>query len=533
MKKVQINAIKVSVFDAFSNGLENCIKKRIREILKTNEFKYLSIKKKSIDARKKSKVNYEIIALVTVDDAFDLSNYKNIIEVAPNKEKEIVLGTIKRENEIVIVGAGPCGLFAGLLLSKHGYNPTIIERGDKIEIRNEKVKEFWEKGILDTESNVQFGEGGAGTFSDGKLVTRIKDKRIKYVLETFNKYGADENILYEAKPHIGTEKLKEIVINIREEIIKNGGKILFNSKLTDITINNNVISKIRVNDDYDIKCDALLLAIGHSARDTYEILLEKNIKLEQKPFSMGVRIEHLRKAINFAQYGKQYKYIPENAEYFLNVKYKDRTAYSFCMCPGGVVVNAASEENMIVTNGMSFSNRSANNSNSAWVVNVTTSDFSSDHPLAGIELQRDLEKKAFKLGGSDYSVPIQRLDDFIGDKITTKLGQVKPSIVGKYKFSNLNDILPDFIKETLKNTVYLFNNKLNGFSNGDAIITGCETRTSSPVRILRDENFNSIDIKGIYPGGEGAGYAGGITSAAIDGLKLAEKIIETYSLEKK
>jgi len=513
MKMIQINALKIKSYDAFINGLENSIKKSIKERLNSNDFKYLKIKRKSIDARKKSNILYEISAIIMVEEEFDVKKYKNIIEIQEKENSVIKQGTKKIKNEMIIVGAGPCGLFAGLLLSQYGYNPTIIERGDNIEKRDEKVKEFWDNGILDTECNVQFGEGGAGTFSDGKLVTRIKDKRIKYVLETLHKFGADENILYEAKPHIGTEKLKEIIINIRKEIIKNGGKVLFNTKMT--------------------KCDALILAIGHSARDTYEMLYDKGIKLEQKPFSMGVRIEHLRKAINYAQYGKQYKYVKENAEYFLNAKYKDRTAYSFCMCPGGVVVNAASEKNMIVTNGMSFSNRSAINSNSAWVVNVNTSDFKSEHPLAGIELQRDLEKKAFVLAGEDYSFPVQRLDDFLNNKVTTNLGQVKPSITGKYKLCNLNEILPDFIKETLKNTAYSFNNKLKGFSNDDAIITGCETRTSSPVRIVRDENFNSVNILGIYPGGEGAGYAGGITSAAIDGLKLAQKIIETFESENK
>jgi len=529
MKSILINSIKVPVEEAYHKGLENCVRDNLQHVLKSDNYKYVGLHRKSIDARRKKNIYYNISAEVEVEDSFNVENIINAKEYEIYTPNKLVIGKKKMESNVVIVGAGPCGLFTALLLAQYGYNPIVIERGSDIDIREQKVKDFWKNNILDVNNNVQFGEGGSGTFSDGKLVTRVKDIRARYVIDTFHKFGAKDSIKYEAKPHIGTDQLKTIIKNIRNEIISNGGTFLFDTHMTNLIIKNNKIKAITVNNKENIDCDILVLAIGHSARDTYELLYDRGVSMIQKSFSMGLRIEHLNSDINYAQFGKSYRFINESAEYYLSGKINNRSAYTFCMCPGGVVVNAASEEQAVTTNGMSFSKRDGINSNSAWVVNVNTSDFKDKHPLSGIEFQRNLERKTYIAGGSNYNLPIQTMKDFLNDEKTTSLRRIKPSTTSGYEFSNLNDILPNFIKDTLKGTLKGFDNKLRGFANENAILTGCETRTSSPVRIVRDENLTSINIQGIYPGGEGAGYAGGITSAAIDGLKLAEKIIETYN----
>lgn len=529
MKKIQVSEIRVNVEDAFASGIVSCVDREIKKRLNSTHYEFLGLQKKSIDARRKHNIFYEITAEVGVEDSFICERCHHVKDMTEFVPEKIERGDIRIQDDIIIAGAGPCGLFAALLLSRHGYCPIILERGDDIETRSQKTKRFWIEGMLDTESNVQFGEGGAGTFSDGKLMTRVKDKRAGFVIDTFVEFGADKSIAYESKPHIGTDKLKTVIKNMREEIINNGGRFLFNSKLTGIVTKDRKITSVKVNNEYDIKCDALILATGHSARDTYEMLFEQGVTMSLKPFSMGVRIEHRRQDVNKAQYGEKARFISESAEYFLNANIDGRSAYTFCMCPGGVVINAASEENGVVTNGMSFSKRNGNNSNSAWVVNVNPSDCSSQHPLSGIMLQRELEQSSFVLGGSRYGLPVQRLDDFMKDRITSRLGKITPCIAGNHQFANLNEVLPVFIKETLKKSLTLFNDKMNFFNDRDAILTGCETRTSSPVRIMRDDKGRSVTFLNLYPGGEGAGYAGGITSAAIDGLKLAEQIIAAYT----
>ncbi|MBN2852121.1 MAG: FAD-dependent oxidoreductase [Clostridia bacterium] len=531
MKKIQISDIRINVEAAASSGIDCCVENEIKKRLNTDQYQYHGLLRKSIDARRKSNIYYEVTAAVSVEDSFKTGQLLHVEDSNDFQPDRIIPGTFKLQSNIIIAGAGPCGLFAALLLSRYGYHPVIIERGDDIDNRELKTRKFWVDGVLDTESNVQFGEGGAGTFSDGKLVTRVKDKRSGYVINTFAEFGADKAITYETKPHIGTDKLKIIIKNIRSEIIKNGGTFLFNSKMTDIELKDHKVISITVNDQDEMKCDALILATGHSARDTYEMLFKKGILMIQKSFSMGVRIEHLRNDVNHVQYGDKARYIKESAEYFLSAKINQRSAYTFCMCPGGVVVNAASEENSVVTNGMSFSKRNGSNSNSAWVVNVDPADFHDSHPLSGIRLQREIEQKSFLMGGSDYSLPVQKLNDFLKGEKTRKLGKITPSIAGNYRYGNLNEALPSFISDTLKKSLPMFNNKMNFFNDRDAILSGCETRTSSPVRIMRDEYGRSLEYSNLFPGGEGAGYAGGITSAAIDGLKLAEQIIRTFTTD--
>ena len=429
--------------------------------------------------------------------------------------------------DVVIIGAGPAGLFCGLYLSQNGYKPIIIEMGDSVENRSKKVQKYWETGVLDVNSNVQFGEGGAGTFSDGKLTTRISDPRCDLVLKEFVNFGAPKEILYQAKPHIGSDVLKSVITNIRNEIIKLGGDVRFNTKMADIVLKNNKVCGIKLENGQEIDTDILILAIGHSSRDTFNMLLNKGLTIEQKPFSIGVRIEHPQELVNKAQYGK-YANHPrlKNAIYQLFNKVNDRTAYSFCMCPGGLVVAAASEENTIVTNGMSNYLRNEINANSAFVVSVTPKDFLSNLPLAGVEYQRKWEHLAYKEGRG--GAPIQTLKSFINNEVDKKIGSVSPSYTGETRLSNLNNCLPKYVTDTLKESVSAFDKKMPCFYLEDAILTGVETRTSSPVRLTRDSNFEALGISGLYPCGEGAGYAGGIVSAAVDGIKIAQKILQKY-----
>lgn len=489
----------------------------------SNDIININLIKESIDARRKKEIY--LIYSVSIETNLNLDKFK--FKTPIDLKHNIEYGTNKLEKRPIIIGAGPSGLFCAWLLSKYNYKPIIIERGSRIEDRVLKVKNYWEKGILDTESNVQFGEGGAGTFSDGKLTTRISDPNCKNILEILVQNGAPEEILYKSKPHIGTDKLRKVIINMRKEIIQNGGEFWFDTKLESININNNSIKSIILNNKTEIETDILILAIGHSSRDTFEMLFKKEIFLSQKPFSMGVRIEHLKDDVDFCQYGnKNISSILGAADYQLSHRIGNRTAYSFCMCPGGIVVAGSSEENSIVTNGMSEYSRNRENSNSAYVVNVDTSDFASNSPLSGIDLQRELERLPYKVCNKSNCAPIQRLKDFLEDKKTNTLGKIKPSYSGETFFSNLNDYLPKFISDTLKSSIDPFGKKMNFFKDDDAILTGFETRTSSPVRINRNENYESINCNGIFPIGEGAGYAGGIISAAVDGLKISENIIK-------
>ena len=494
------------------------------KILKENVIKW-HISKKSIDARKKDSVHYSYSIDINIKNEDKYLKYKNI-----SKIDEVIFPKINfnlnKSIKPIIIGAGPSGLFAALTFIQNGYKPIIIEQGQSVEERKKTVDNFINNAILDTHSNVQFGEGGAGTFSDGKLTTNINSPYCKKVLEEFVRFGAPEQILYLTKPHIGTDNLIKIVKNMREYIISQGGQFFFNTKFIDFDIVNNSISKISVlhldsNLTESIDTNVLILAIGHSSRDTFKKIYEKGLLLEPKNFSVGVRIEHLQSEINRAQYGTITKLKLPAADYKLAYHAKNgRSCYTFCMCPGGTVMPSSSEKNTIVTNGMSYFSRDGKNANSAVLVNVTPSDFATDNPLAGIDFQKNLEEKSFVLGGSNYFAPVQRFEDFDKNIKSKFIGSVEPSYKPGFTLANLNDIMPEFVSKTLKDGIKYFDTKLHGFSNPDSILTGMETRSSSPVKIIRNEHFVS-NVNGIYPCGEGAGYAGGIMTAAVDGIKCA------------
>ena len=500
----------------------------------TKDIKSFKILRESIDARKKDSIKFNYTLEVYSDNEkklVDRLNDKDIKLEENQYTDEISLGNKEIKHKPVIVGLGPAGMFAGLLLARKGYKPIIIERGQKVEERTETINRFWSTGSLNTESNVQFGEGGAGTFSDGKLTTRIKDNRCDYVLESFVKAGAPEEILYSGKPHVGTDILKTVVRNIREEIIALGGEVKFNNKLEELVVNNNVLKAVVVNGQ-EIACDNLILAIGHSSRDTYEMLYRKGITLTQKPFAIGVRIEHLQSLIDESQYGKfaGHKRL-KAADYRLShgSDRLNRSVYSFCMCPGGEVVAAASENKRLVTNGMSYYKRDKKNANSALVVTVRPEDFGGENPLMGMEFQRHYESLAYSLGGGNYIAPVQLVGDFLKDKTSMSLGNIKPSYAPGYEFRDLRQCLPPYVSEALKEGIISFDKKIKGYASQDAVLTGIETRTSAPVRIERKENFQSTSLIGLYPAGEGAGYAGGIVSAAVDGIKVAEAIMKEWA----
>ncbi len=498
-----------------------------------SEIKVFRIAKESIDARKKNNIKFNYAVLIKMDNETKIvarANDKDVKIEEVRYDAEFEFGTKAMKHRPIIVGMGPAGMFAGLLMAQKGYKPLIIERGEKVEHRTKSINKFWATGELNTESNVQFGEGGAGTFSDGKLTTRIKDTRCDYVLEEFVKAGAPDEILYIGKPHIGTDILKEVVKNIRETIIKLGGEVRFNSRLEDINIKDKKVKSVIVNGE-EIPCDNLILALGHSSRDTYEMLYKKGVFMSSKPFAMGVRIEHPQEMINENQYGR-YANHPrlKGADYKLTYTSEklDRSVYSFCMCPGGEVVAAASEQGRLVINGMSEFKRNKDNANSAIVVSVGPKDFASDSPLAGIEFQRHYEALAYKLGGANYNAPVQLVGDFLKDRVTNKIGSVKPSYAPGYEFADLTKCLPNFATDAIKEALPKFDTRINGFARIDAIMTGIETRTSAPVRIDRNEKLQSISLEGLFPAGEGAGYAGGIISAAVDGLKVAEIIMKEW-----
>ncbi len=515
------------------NYTDKDIKNRAARELRVEEkaIKAVSIFRRSVDARKKDDVHF--LCSVDVDLAFSedriLRKCKNAVKAKPYRyDITKYTGT----HSPVIVGMGPAGIFAALILAQSGAKPIVIERGKDVDRRTADVQKFWSTGTLSSESNVQFGEGGAGTFSDGKLNTGTKDMRQRKVLEEFVLHGAPDEILYNAKPHIGTDKLKTTIKNIREEILALGGTVLFDTKFSGFQTKNEKVVSAQIEHNgktESIETDSIILAIGHSARDTFEMLYDKKLPIEAKSFSVGARIEHLREKIDEAQYGRfAGNERLGSASYKMNVHLENgRGVYTFCMCPGGRVVNASSESGMLVTNGMSEFARNDVNSNSALLVGVNPSDFRSDHPLAGMYFQREIEKKAYKAGGGDYFAPVQRLEDFVNGRRSEKTGEVTPSIGKRYSFADINEILPDYVCESMKKGISAMGRKLDGFDSGDALLTAAETRSSSPIRILRNtDTLESIAVEGLYPCGEGAGYAGGIISAAVDGIKCAEKIIE-------
>ena len=526
---IRVRQVEVNVDYASDISIKSSIAKKLN--ISTNDIKSFKINKESIDARHKPLLNYiyEVDCDILDEDKI-LKRFSKSNDVLKTPYEEYSFkpsGNNLLTNRPIIVGSGPAGLFCAYLLSKEGYKPIILERGEQVEDRIKTVNEFWDKGILKTNSNVQFGEGGAGTFSDGKLNTLVKDKecRSKFVLETFVRHGANPNILYVNKPHIGTDVLVDVVRNMRNEIISMGGEFRYNSTMTKVLISDNKVCGVIVNDSEEIKCDVLVLAIGHSARDTFKMLIDNNILLEPKPFAIGVRIQHNQDIINLSQYGvKKHSILGASSYKLTHHASNGRGVYTFCMCPGGYVVNSSSEDNRLAINGMSYSKRDSNNANSAILVTIGPNDYGHD-PMDGINFQRELEEKAFNLGKGN--IPVQLFKDFKDNKVSDSFKSIEPIFKGNTNFSNINDILPSYINEALIEGIEAFGKKIKGFNDDDAILAAVESRTSSPVRMTRDDN-GEANILGIYPCGEGAGYAGGITSAAMDGIKVYEFIASKY-----
>ena len=545
------------------------------------ELRSLSIVRQSVDARKKPEIFYSYTVDVELPEAVEdkiLRKNKGRLQISKAdtvKYRFPETGENRMEHPPVIVGMGPAGLFCAYYLALHGYKPVLLDRGKCVEERQRDVESFWETGVLDTSSNVQFGEGGAGAFSDGKLNTLVKDKdgRNRVVLETFVKFGAKESICYEAKPHIGTDVLCSVVRNMRQEILALGGQVRFESQLTELHILDGRVAGGVVNGEEFLPCSELVLAVGHSARDTFQMLYEKKVPMDAKAFAVGLRVEHPQSMMNKAQYGREEAGVLGAASYKVTAKTsKGRGVYSFCMCPGGYVVNASSEPGRTAVNGMSYSGRGGRNANSAIIVSVTPEDFGSNHPLAGVEFQRRLEERAYELGKG--RIPVQRYGTFkraveelagwgTSTAETGKIesdglkeadpeiakeqsagrkgtdypegdpmphSEIRPQCKGSFHWADVSKILPQECNEAFVEGMAVFGRQIRGFDREDALLSGVESRTSSPLRILRDESLQS-EIRGLYPCGEGAGYAGGITSAAMDGLRVAEAIAKRFAPE--
>ena len=486
-----------------------------------NSFKII---KKSIDARGRIKgtgVLYVYEVAVSIDKEEEYLNKDNVF-LFTDEKYFIPKVNNKTLDRPIIIGFGPAGIFCSYILAKAGLRPIVFERGKKIEDRVKDVEEFWNSNNLNINSNIQFGEGGAGTFSDGKLNTMIKEKlRQKFVFQTFVECGAPKEILISNKPHIGTDVLREVIKNMREKIISFGADIYFESTLTDIVIKDNKVSSVIINDKDEYKTNTLILAIGHSARDTFK-MINKYLKLTPKAFAVGIRVEHKQDMINKNQYGDDSKYLPA-ADYKLTYQTKDgRGVYTFCMCPGGFVINSSSEENRLCINGMSNHDRFEENANSAVVVTVSPSDYG-NNIFDGMRYQEMLEEKAYMEGKG--LIPVSLYKDYKENTLSHEFKSIKPLFKGGYNFANINNIFPDYINNSIIEAMDYFNTKIDGFNHDDVIVAAVEARTSSPIRILRNDELVS-NVEGIYPCGEGAGYAGGITSASIDGIKVAEKILD-------
>ena len=531
---IRINQLKLPI----DHKEDQLLKKAARALrLGQEDILELHIVKQSLDARKKPELYFSYIVDVSLKGGGareeKLAGRLKDRNITLQTKKPYTLpepGTQDLPSRPVIIGAGPAGLFCGLALARKGYCPLILERGEDVDARTKKVERFWKEGVLDPSSNVQFGEGGAGTFSDGKLNTLVKDSfgRNHEVLRILVEFGADPSILYVNKPHIGTDVLSRIVKAIRQEILRLGGEVRFMSQVTDLITEEGKLKGLVVNGEQRIPAQAAVLAVGHSARDTFQMLLKRQVPMEAKSFAVGLRIQHPQRLINKSQYGMEECEQLGPASYKLTGQVSGgRGVYSFCMCPGGYVVNASSEPGHLAVNGMSYHDRAGENANSALIVTVNPEDFSHniENPLAGAIFQQELEKKAYEIAGG--KIPAQRYEDFKENRETTGWGTVQPAFCGEYAFGNLRKILPEYISRALLEGMEGFGQRIRGFDDPDAIFAGVESRTSSPVRIPRDSAMES-GIKGIFPCGEGAGYAGGITSAAMDGLKTAEELIRRY-----
>lgn len=523
-KKMSIilSEIRTSPFEPKENALEKAfhlLKLSSSEIIKSDIVKF------SVDARRKDNISLVYSVSVDCNDEEKVLKRANLSNASIRKISPTDIPMMKKSlsHRPVVIGFGPAGMFAALVLARSGAMPIVFERGADVEERTKEVENYWNGGKFSEETNVQFGEGGAGTFSDGKLTCRINDPLCDYIISELEKHGAPHDILFKAKPHIGTDMLRKVVKNIREEIIRLGGEVHFLSKVDDIKIKNNKVCSIRVN-GMEFICDNVILAIGHSSRDTFSLLKEKELSLTAKPFSVGFRIEHLQDTINHAQYGDLADKIQLGAaDYQLSYKTQGRCAYTFCMCPGGFVVPSESENETIVTNGMSYYERNNVNSNAAVVCSVDAQDFD-NNPFLALEFQRSIEKNAYIIGKS--KAPASCLGKYLYSKSTT-IGKIIPSYKRGICETDVSVLYPDHINSVLKEGLLNFDRKIHGFADENAVLTGPETRTSSPVRILRNpETMESVDAEGLYPCAEGAGYAGGIVSAAVDGMKCALKIIE-------
>ncbi len=494
-----------------------------------SKIRQVRLVRRSIDARKKPDVK----VVYTIDVKVD-GNENKILKQSGCKRAALAPVSFYRLPKCaaqpklrpVVVGFGPAGMFAALVLALAGQRPLVLERGDDAATRNEKVERFFTTGQLDEKSNVQFGEGGAGTFSDGKLNTGVNNPRIGWILEQMVAAGAGEDILFDAKPHVGTDVLLTVVQNIRQRIISLGGEVRFQSQVTGLKCNGNQICGLLLENGERIECDRVIFAIGHSARDTFRMFQKEGIAMEPKPFSMGVRIEHKQTVVDMAQYGKVDPVLPP-ADYKLVRHLDEETVYTFCMCPGGFVVAAASEEGGVVTNGMSYADRDGENANAALLVTLNPKDFPYEGPLGGVRWQQEIEKNAFVVGGGNYCAPAQRVGDFLTGKPSIQGGSVTPTYRPGVTWCDLCQVLPEKITGALKKAIPMLDGNLKGFADEDAVLTAPETRSSSPVRILRREDKQSESIEGFYPAGEGAGYAGGIMSAAIDGMLCAEALLES------
>ncbi|MCJ7856361.1 hypothetical protein MUJ63_08610 [Lachnospiraceae bacterium NSJ-143] len=515
---------------------ENILIKACRKLrLKPESVLDYSIYKESLDVRKKSDIFYIYTVDIKVkNESWILKNNRDAdISEAEYIRYEYPKVDFSIKERPVVVGFGPCGMFAALSLAKMGLRPLVLERGNDADTRLKDIENLMKNGVLNINSNIQFGEGGAGTFSDGKLTSRIKNPRSRHVLEELVRFGAPDEILYSHNPHIGTDRLVGVVKNIRNEIIRLGGEVRFSSLATGIEIENGAVRSVEVNEKDRIICNDIILSVGHSARDTFEMLYSKGVVMRQKPFAVGARIEHSQELINKAQYGDE-----KMADYFGPAEYKltytasdGRGVYTFCMCPGGYVVPAASEKGLLAVNGMSYYSRNGKSANSALLVQVNPEDFGTDHPLGGMYFQRELEKRAFDMAGGGYFAPAQFAGDFLSGNKSANINSILTTYRPGIKMCDLNELFPDFVSEAMREAIPAMGRRLKGFDNEKTLLIAPESRSSSPVRVERDiKTGQSVSAAGLYPCGEGAGYAGGIISAAVDGICTAEMLVKRYNI---